>query len=103
MNSKNNEIQELKREIEKLNEIKEQYRIHFDKLKNEIIRLKKANDALKDGMQKQQHSEIEQLKIKLGTLSMMEEKENLKNLQNDLAQLKNQASSNINNNEMNPL
>lgn len=53
-------------------------------MKNEIIRLKKVNENLKESHQKQQNSEIEQLKIKLGTLSMMEEKENIKNLRNEL-------------------
>jgi len=80
----------LKKEIEKLNEVKEQYRIHFEKLKEEIIKLKKANEALKDELHKQQHSEIEQLKIKIGTLAMLEEKENLKNLKNDLEAFKSQ-------------
>lgn len=91
LNVKNLEIQELLKKIEKTEEIKEQYRIHFEKMKNEIIRLKKVNENLKDSHQKQQNSEIEQLKIKLSTLSMMEEKENLKNLRNELDVYRTQA------------
>lgn len=77
-------------------------------MKAEILRLKKVNDNLKDTYQKQQNAEIEQLKIKLNTLSMFEDKENIKNLRNELDNFRTQfggstAQPNDSFNEQNPL
>jgi len=83
LSAKDLEINELKRELEKSNEIKEQYRVYYDKLKNEILRLKKENETIRESAQKQNNAEIEQLKIKLSTLTMMENKENLQSFKNE--------------------
>lgn len=40
LNAKNYQILELKSQLEKSEEIKEEYRKHFERLKNEIMRLK---------------------------------------------------------------
>ena len=59
------EINSLRKELEKTDEIKEEYRKHFDRLKEEVVRLKKERDqALVDASTKHD-SELQQLKKQL--------------------------------------
>ena len=59
-----------------------------DELRLEIIRMKKNNEAVREDLQKQYQTEIEHLKIKLNSITMMEDKENIASLRNDLQELK---------------
>ncbi len=80
----------MKREIEKKNDINEQYRSYYDKLKHEILRLKKENEMIRENAQKQSNAEIEQLKIKLNTLTLLENKENFQSFKNEFQDFKSQ-------------
>lgn len=40
------EIKDLKKEIDKINQIKEQYKQYYEKVRDELIRLKKVNEDL---------------------------------------------------------
>lgn len=72
----------------------------------EIIRMKKNNEAVREDLQKQYQTEIEHLKIRLNSMTMMEDKENIASLRNDLMELKTKSFDNTagtNSSAKNPL
>ena len=52
--------------------------------------MKKENETIRDNAQRQSSAEIEALKIKLNTLSLMENKENLQSFKNEFMDFRNQ-------------
>ena len=45
------EIKDLKKEIDKINQIKDQYKQYYEKVRDELIRLKKVNEELQQAQQ----------------------------------------------------
>lgn len=59
------EITSLRKELEKTDEIKEEYRKHFDRLKEEVLRLKKERDQALIEANTKHDSDLQQLKKQL--------------------------------------
>ena len=45
--------------------------MHYDKLKQEVIKLKKKNQQLKDNIQEKNNQELELLKLQLNQMNML--------------------------------
>ena len=86
---KDGQIIQLRNEVDNANKIKEQYIAYYDKLKQEILRLQKENRTIKEEAQRQNSAEIEQLKFKLSTMALMDNKENFASLKNEFQDLRN--------------
>lgn len=62
------EIAQLRKEVEKTEEIKEEYRKHFDRLKDEVIKLKRERDHAIVGSNTRHDKELGLLRNQLGQL-----------------------------------
>ncbi len=68
--------------------MKEEYKQYYEKIKEEIIQLKKAYDKLRSDNSNQTSSEIEKLKLQIVALQMQSEKEQFSNLRADIQSVK---------------
>jgi hypothetical protein len=72
---------DLKKEIDKINQIKEQYKHYYEKVLEEVLKQKKINEELKQSSQQLTHSELHKLKEELDDLRRQtmskKEKENV--------------------------
>jgi hypothetical protein len=68
--------------------LKEEYKQYYEKIKEEIIQLKKAYDKLRSDNSNQTSSEIEKLKLQIVALQMQSEKEQFSNLRADIQSVK---------------
>ena len=80
---------QLRNEVDNANKIKEQYIAYYDKLKQEIIRLQKENKTIREDAARQSSAEIEQLKLRLSTMALMENKENFQSFKNEFQDFRN--------------
>jgi len=86
---KDSQIIQLRNEVNNANQIKEQYISYYDKLKQEIIRLQKENKTIREEAQRSSSAEIEQLKLRLSTMALMENKENFQSFKNEFQDFRN--------------
>ena len=56
------EIKELKKELSKSNEIRDQYKVYYEKIRTELLKNKKQFEMLKEENQFKNNAEIEALK-----------------------------------------
>jgi centrosomal protein CEP120 len=56
------EIKELRKELEKSNEIKEQYKVYYDKIRAELVKIKQQNDQLKEDLNNKNREDLEGLR-----------------------------------------
>ena len=82
------EIRSLQKELEKSNQLKEEYKQYYEKIREEIIQLKRAYEKLKSDQTNQASSEIEKLKLQIASLQMQSEKGQFANLRADIQSFK---------------
>lgn len=78
----------MQKELEKANQLKEEYKQYYEKIREEIIQLKKAYEKLKSDQTNQTSSEIERLKLQIAALQMQSEKGQFANLRADILSFK---------------
>ena len=59
------EIFEVQNQLEKMKENKEQYRLQYEKIKNELIRMRKVQDQEKENEIQRQTHELDNLKLQI--------------------------------------
>ncbi|EAS04121.2 centrosomal protein, putative (macronuclear) [Tetrahymena thermophila SB210] len=67
------EIKELKKELQKANEIKEQHKVYYEKLRAELLKQKKQYEMLKEENNFKNNGEIEQLRNEIQLLKQQKE------------------------------
>lgn len=77
LNERTLEIAQLRKEMEKTDEIKEEYRKHFDKLKDEVIKLKRERDQAIIDSNTKHDKDLALLRNQLGQLGQTQQADNV--------------------------
>ncbi|KRX11199.1 hypothetical protein PPERSA_07724 [Pseudocohnilembus persalinus] len=106
LSQKVSEIKELQKELQREHEVKEQYKIYYEKIRGELIKQKKIYEEYKENQNFQNNQQIQELKQQIENLSK-QQKENInpvyfqqqqQQMQQQYKQQQNFGYSNNNNN-----
>lgn len=82
------EIDELKKQLEKSEEIKNEYRKHFERLKKEIMRLRQEKNELKVQASKEKEDDLKLIKDHMTIIAKLNDNAQIQNLRQDLNNLR---------------
>lgn len=82
------EIADLRKELDKTEEIKEEYRKHFERLKEEVFRLKKERDQAIVSSQAKHDRELDVIKQQLNQIGSTNQGTNFNSLREELQRIK---------------
>lgn len=88
LNDRLMEISQLKKEVEKTDEIKEEYRKHFDRLKDEVLKLKRERDQAIMEANTKHDKDIQLLRNQLGQITGGGAGPNFNSLRDELFRIK---------------